>query len=592
MRGGGARWRDEFESWGWIAAVALVPVLLTVVDGIRSGWWPIGDEALTAHSAWDVFHGHPPVMGPRTTTAFESGIETHHPGPVLYYLLAVPSALAGGQPWGLVIGSALITSALVVTGVAAARRAGGLLAAACTGVAFLGVLWAFGPDAAARPFNPYPPAIATLTWLVLTWALVAEHLRYVPHYVVVVSLMLQSHIGYLPFVAGPTLALVLLGLVRWWHRRRTVWPLRGWRPRDQGRYRWHARVAILLGVLVWLPPLVELFTYSPNNLSQVLRYVGAERGTPIPFADALRYVVGMLAPVPGGMTQAGSLTGEAPAHMVRHPRSVAAVAIGALVLVLVALLAIGRARLVDRLPAAARPWSSTTSEVAAAVTALAGVLALLGTVSSLPLSSTESTWNYLQTWPVIFFVWSVVLTVGIRRASRALDGRRWTQGQIALTTGSAALVGACLTAILASAPARWHEGDGVRSALPAVEERLAVVREHHGGRLHVTFDGDNLGASYYIAPSIAYALREDYDIHLPAVWSGAEDTDFRKSVTTPEDSVWISIRAGRQVQGVDGVDPRSEVATYLVDRDGATYTIFLRGVDAEDHEVETARPGR
>lgn len=583
MRGGGiARWRDGFLAWGWIAGLVLLPVLLAVVGGVRAGWWPIGDEALTAHSAWDVLHGHPPVMGPRTTTAYESGVETHHPGPVLYYLLALPSALAGGQPWGLVVGSALITAALVITGIAAARRVGGVLAAACTGAAFLGVLWAFGPDAAARPFNPYPPAIATLTWLVLTWALVAQHLRYVPHYVVVVSLMLQSHIGYLPFVAGPLLALVLLGLVRWWHRRRTVWPLRGWRPDDAGRYRWHALTAILLGVLMWLPPLVELIVYSPNNLSQVLRYVAADRGDSIALADAVRFVGGVLAPVPGGMTHAGSLAGDAPAHMIRHPRSVVALVLGATLLVGILVVALGRTRVVDRLPAAARSWGSTSSEVAAAVTALAGVLALLGTVASLPLSSTESTWNYLQTWPVAFFLWSVVLSVVIRRVCRALGGERWTPGQLSLAVCTVVLVGACLTAVLTSSPSRWHEGDGVRAALPEVEQRLAAVRAHHEGPLHVTFDGDTLGASYYVAPSIAYALREDYDIHLPAVWSGAEDTDFRRSVTTPEDSAWISIRSGAQVQGMEGVDPRSEVVTRIVDRDGVTYTIFLRGVAAQD----------
>lgn len=566
----------------WITVAVMVPVLASAVTGIRSGWWPIGDEALTALSAWDVLHGHPPVMGPRTTTAFETGIETHHPGPILYYLLAIPSAIASGDPWGLLIGCVLITLALVVTGVGVTHRLGGLLPAACVGAAFLGVLWALGPDAATRPFNPYPPAIAVITWFVLTWALLGERLRYLPHYVVTISLMIQSHIGYLPFVAGPLLGLIAVGMWRWWSRRRAIWPAKGWRPTDSGRYRVDVRIALLLGFVMWLPPLIELITFAPNNLTQVLRYVGAPRGDSVSSSDAVRFVLGMQAPIPQGFTDAGAGRGVAHAHLVRHPRSSLAAAVGCGVVVVLVAIAIARWRRPKvTLPPSAHRWLPTRRERDAAVVAIGGVLALTLTVMSLPKSSVASTWNYLQTWPVVLFGWAVLVTFLLRRVLHRRSGR--SNPQFSLIASAAVLAVGMGLAFASPVPARWQEGEGVASVLPTIEKELEAIQESYGDELlHVSFDGDNLGAGYYLAPSIAYALHDDYAIHLPAIWKNDEDTDFRKTRTAPDDSAWLSIRHSRKEAGADGVDPRSEVIAHLTDVNGAVYTIFLRGPSPDD----------
>lgn len=561
-----------------IALVAVVPVLLAAIEGIRAGWWPVGDEALTALSAWDVLHGHAPVMGPRTTTAFETGIETHHPGPVLYYLLALPLSVSSGQPWGLILGSVLVVGALVLVAVRAAHRVGGLIPAACVGAAFLCLQWALGPDAGARPFNPYPPAFAVITWLVLTWALLSEHLRYVPHYVVVTSLMVQSHIGYLPFVASPVVVLVGVGMWRWWARRHAVWPAQGWRPQDAGRHRRAVLVAAVLAVLMWLPPLVELVRFSPNNLEQVLTYIAAPRGEPVDPAVAARFALGLLAPVGGGIDDAGNVADLASAHPVRHPRSTMATGLGCVVVLLVVTLAvIGSERVRSRAPRAARRWMPTRSEQRAALAAGLGLMATAVTVGSLPLSATETTWNYLQTWSVVFFVWAVLVWVVLRRLVMA--ARPTLRPRLVGATCALVLVAAAAAAIASPAPSRWEEGRSVVAAMPAVRDLLQQTRtEAGGGRLHVTFDADTLGAGYYIAPSMGYDLHEDYAIHLPAVWKSPEDTDFRKAVSSPPDTAWISIRAGVRGGGAD-VDSRSQVVAQVVDRRGDAYTIFYRGPD-------------
>lgn len=561
-----------------ITLIASLPVLWAGVDGIRAGWWPLGDEALTGLAAYDVLTGHPLVMGPRTTTAFETGIESHHPGPILYYLLAPTSALSQGAPWGLILGSVLITVGVIAVGVHAADRVGGALAATAVGTAFLGLQWALGPEAGARPFNPYPPAFAVVTFLVLTWALLGERLELTPHYVVITSLMAQSHIGYLPFLVGPVAVLVFIGLLRWGRRRRTLWPLGGWRPPDHGRFRWPARSAIILGLLMWLPPVVELFRFSPNNLQQVWAYIGADRGVQVPTLDALRFVVSLLAPVPGGMSAAVNATGHVGSHMTRQSSSNVALVVGVLVVLMPAAMVIASGSRVRRLnlPERARNWLPSRNEARAAWAGLIGLAALAVTVTRLPLSSAQSSWNYLQAWPVAFFVWTVVLTYVVRRVGNHINSpQRWLPGGVA----SIMLGSGLLATLFSAAPTRWNEGDGIGPGAEKLSASLSTIDARHEGKLHVTFDGDTLGAGYYVAPALAHAIKDTYAVHLPAVWSAEEDTDFRKSVTSPQDTAWVSIRAGNLPGPGDTVHDRSTVVTTVNDGSGHDYTLFVRGPD-------------
>lgn len=551
--------------------------MLAAVRGVLAGWTPLGDEALTGLSSYDVFSGRLPIMGPRTTTAFETGIESHHPGPLLYYLLAPTSALAGGAPWGLIVGSLAITVALIAVGVHAAHRVGGPLLAAGAGAAFLGVQWALGPDAGARPFNPYPPAFATLTFFVLTWALLEEHLQYVPHQVVVVSVMLQGHIGYLPFLALPVMVLVLTGLVRWGMRRRTLWPLQGWRPADHGRHRRTAWAAVGLAVLLWIPPGVELFTYSPNNLQQILAYVSADRGDPVATSDVLRFIVGMLAPVPGGLQPALTGFGHVGAHLSQQTTSTTAVLVGSVLLLLTVAIALLRWRALRlAVPDRLRFFLPARIESCGALVALLALAAAGLTMTRLPASSARSSWNYLQAWPVAFVVLLVLVTYATRRVLPLLSRSRWP---VCRTAIGALLLSGLLAAWTSPVKSRWHEGDGVAAGADALRTRLTAIAQEHEGTLHVTFDADTLGAGYYVAPALAHLVKDDYAIHLPAVWSAAEDTDFRKSVTSPADTAWVSIRDGGPRRSTS-VDQRSTAVTTVSDGSGNVYTLYVRGPDS------------
>ena len=97
--------------------MALLPVVVAAVRAGREGWVPVGDAALLTVRASDVLGGGPggdaPSLGMWASTSWSLGFDINHPGPLLYWVLAVPAALVAG-PVGVVIGPALVNCASVL----------------------------------------------------------------------------------------------------------------------------------------------------------------------------------------------------------------------------------------------------------------------------------------------------------------------------------------------------------------------------------------------------------------------------------------------------------------------------------------------
>lgn len=619
-----------------LCALAIgAPVLVSVLDANSAGWWPVDDHALTGLAAHDVLNGHPPVMGPRTTTAHVSGVETHHPGPMLYYLLALPLAIAGGQPSGLLAGSALVTVALGWLACWVAMRYFGPLPAAAVAAACAGLQWALGPGAAVLPFNPYPPAFATLTWAVLVWSLLRGHREVLPLLVFVSSLMVQAHISYLAFLA-PAVAVALLGVLatvvadrvtgagrrarrlrqrervlrarerrlerrqrqrdrrrrvrRWrrtlrrgpraWRVPRLHWSCRlsrrsitRWMPRSP----W-VRAGLVAGVL-WLPPAVELVRFYPhNNLQQVIRYVSADSGvdSALPLHEVFLTGVGVMAPFPGGMVQA-QVWQQGEATIAAEPRSAIAVAVGLAMLLGVVALAVAPRRPGRSSRSAASRRSvlaPSANERAAARTGLLMALGAMTLGSTIPPSSAAFAWNYLQLWAVVFFMWAVVGLYLLRRVLQLVPRGR----QLVPSIAAAIAVLALAPALMADRTGRWDEGAGVSSVIESVRVSVDRTAADGGGRSrHVIFETHSLGSTYGIAPSVAFGLKGDRPYHLGAIWKLPEDTDFRKSVSAPRDSVRIVIRDGRpEEQHPDWGGPAETMVTFN-GMDGGWYTLYVAG---------------
>jgi len=83
-------------------ALGLLPVVLTFVGSLGLSWFPVGDDAATLVRLADVGSSDSPLVGSYSTHGWA------HPGPALFWLLAMPYRVSGGSLASVLWGTVLI----------------------------------------------------------------------------------------------------------------------------------------------------------------------------------------------------------------------------------------------------------------------------------------------------------------------------------------------------------------------------------------------------------------------------------------------------------------------------------------------------
>ncbi len=277
--------RDERSSRGLTAAsVALVVLPLAIAAAVLHGkhWWPTGDLAqaeMRVRSLW----AHPPLIGAagRLGTLTERG---SHPGPLAYWLLWPVYRLFGATPWALEGSVAALNAAGAGVTILVARRIGGRVAMLGAALGLAGLLHGFGLTTMIQPWNPFLPLVWFAATVVLTWGVIAGDTRLWFGLVAVGTLCVQCHVGYLGPVGG--LLAVALAFTVW--RQRTHWKaLLG---------------AAGLGVVPWVPPIIDQIVHHPGNLRILFDYFRHPPENAIGLGRGLATVFRLLNPAGGWIT--------------------------------------------------------------------------------------------------------------------------------------------------------------------------------------------------------------------------------------------------------------------------------------------------
>jgi hypothetical protein len=232
-----------------LVLVALAPFVVAVVTRTGRDYVPVGDIALMDLRVRDVWSSDVPLVGPYSRLGW------NHPGPAAFYLLAPVSIVSGQPAWATLVGNALLQAAVVAAIAWVAWRSGGLsrllAALALVGLAF----GAMGPSMVLDAWNPNVAYPMFVLFVLLVWILSYATPRVLPAVAVVGTVLVQSHLGYLPLVAAATALAVVLcvrdGRRRTAFRRPAAWTL----------------VAL---VALWTPPLFHEFVH-PSNLRRLAR---------------------------------------------------------------------------------------------------------------------------------------------------------------------------------------------------------------------------------------------------------------------------------------------------------------------------------
>jgi hypothetical protein len=254
-----------------VAVLVAIPFVAALVAVVGTHWHPVGDQAVEVLRMRDVGIDHPPLIGPWSRWGWA------HPGPSLFWWLAPWLRVFGAD--GVLVGT-VVTNALAAVGVVVVARRVHAVAAVLAGAATAVLVAGLDPDRLVDPWNPWIVALPFLAVLVAVWAVVAGRTGWLWVAVAVGSFVVQSHVSY-ALVVGGTVA-VAVGAVAWscWSARRGPDPP----SRAAGR---HLLAALLVGLVLWLPPLVQQVTDGPGNLGRVVEFASESRAPAAGWSEAV-----------------------------------------------------------------------------------------------------------------------------------------------------------------------------------------------------------------------------------------------------------------------------------------------------------------
>jgi hypothetical protein len=240
-----------------LAVLPLVVSAVAMVVSVGGRYHTNSDNALIELRVRDVGH-HPVLLGPCCRDRWS------HPGPALFYLLALPYRLTGSHSYSLALGALAINAAAIVAIAVIARRRGGTPLVLCSLVVIGLLMRTVGPDLLRDPWNPYVTLLPFALLILLSWLTACGDLWALPLAAGVASFLVQADLGY-TLVAG---ALVAWGL-GWLLLSRRGRPSRASQRQDLAR-----AGLVTLGVVgvLWMPPLLEQATHHPGNMVEIARY--------------------------------------------------------------------------------------------------------------------------------------------------------------------------------------------------------------------------------------------------------------------------------------------------------------------------------
>lgn len=482
---------------------ASIPIIVSAVRGVSEGWVPYGDRAVIAVRSFDVLTSHPPLLGQYSAWSTILPRPIFSPGPLLYWLLAIPAHFMAPAAMPVWIG--LVNVGAVVGIVLLARRRGGQPLMFATAIAVVLMCRSLTSETFHDIWDPSSPLLPLTLLFYLAWSVACGAYRLLPLAALVFSFVVQTHLAFLV----PSLGLLIVALIGLASSRgyvprrlrtRTASSAPAVRPAaedSRALKRW-TRAAIVICVVCWIPPLINQVFRLPGNLFLIAKAVAA-RGQTLGWAEgwhALVHAIGVppwwLGSPVGGPQRFFQVVGN-PGFGAQASCVVILMALaGALVVAL-------RRRRVDVASAAAIALLiSLTLGLETASVPTGGLLAL--------------TLGYTLWWgsPAGMFVW---LALGWSVAT--LSGLRlWrTEQGWARLVSPAALVGVTAVAVAVVAAQGPDIDRGEYRPFGEVDSRLASALPHPGTVL-VTADASNQG--FELQAEVVYALeRQGATVLLP-----------------------------------------------------------------------------
>lgn len=252
-----------------LVAVVWWPILVAVLVLSRTRWYPLLDWAQTEIRVRDVFSSRAPLIGLAGRIGPYGPEGGSHPGPISFYLLWPAWMLSGKRAYGMNLGVGFFDLAAIGLACWMGYRRGRLVVASGVAAALAVLLRTYGAFMVTTPWNPYMPAIWWYVFLLAVWSVLDEDWAMLPIAVFAGTFCMQTHISYLGLVGGLAACVVAFVALRAWRGRRGARAAGDVHPGSRSQMgRWLV-IAVVLGAVLWAPPVVDQVRYSPGNAATI-----------------------------------------------------------------------------------------------------------------------------------------------------------------------------------------------------------------------------------------------------------------------------------------------------------------------------------
>lgn len=244
-----------------LLALLCLPLAVAVAVLHSPRWYPLLDLAQTELRVRDVGGSNTPLVG-LAGRIQAYGQQGSHPGPLSFLSLWPVYKVFGSTPWALQVASVALHAAAMGGILFVAHRRGGARLALAFGAVLAILLHAYGTGVFVEPWNPYMPVLWWLLFLLAVWSVLCGDLPMLPVAVFAGSFCMQTHVSYLGLVGGMA-GLTVLAVAAW------AIPRGDHRPGLRRLLTWTGASAAL-GLLLWLPPIIDQATNDPGNASMIV----------------------------------------------------------------------------------------------------------------------------------------------------------------------------------------------------------------------------------------------------------------------------------------------------------------------------------
>ena len=270
-------------AWAFVVALAVLAAPAAAFAAFVPDWTPAADPALMGLRSLDVGTATTPLLGQPSQSRLyaDSVASVHHPGPLHFYLMALPIRLLGA-PIGMPLVSVLITGSCLVVSAWAVFRQLGRTAGLVAAVALSLVAFTTGASSLIHPVSSSIAGYPLLCTAVLWWCVAAGDIRLLPLAVAAASFTAQQHLSVVPATAVLVGGGVALLALRW--RRDGHWSDRADR---RALARWFARSGAVAAVL-WAPVLIQQAFGESGNLGDMLWFAQHGNSDSLGLGSAVR----------------------------------------------------------------------------------------------------------------------------------------------------------------------------------------------------------------------------------------------------------------------------------------------------------------